>query len=430
MPGEDTLTYTLGGADAASFNIDRTTAQLEAKAALDHEDKDTYTVTVTATDPSGLSATVTVTIEVTDVDEAPMIMVGGLAISGGRSVEVEEGSTAVGTYTVAGPEAASATWSLEGADAGDFAISSSGVLTFETAPDYENAADADMGNDYMVTVKADDGTYMDTREVTVTVTNVDEAPDVTGEASIKYEENATSTVATYTAEDPEMTAIVFSWLLGGDDALDFSIDEGGVLRFASTPDFESPADMDGDNMYSVTVQATDETGKMGTKEVTVEVTDVNEAPVVAGKASIEYEENATSTVTTYTAPDPDEGAEIVWSLSGDDAGDFTIAGGELAFKSAPDFEMPADMDGDNEYQVTVVAGDGTNMDTQDVTVTVTDVVDEPVGDTLVDRYDTNNNGTIEQDEVIAAINDYLFGDVEETISQDDVIHVINLYLFE
>ena len=173
-PDADTLTYTLGGADAASFDINRTTAQLEAKAALDHEDKDTYTVTVTATDPSGLSATITVTIEVTDVDEAPMIMVGGLAISGDRSVDVEEGNTAVATYTATGPDAASAMWDLSGDDAGDFSISSGGVLAFRSAPDHENPADMNEDNVYEVTVEADDGTYMDTHDVTVTVTAVDE----------------------------------------------------------------------------------------------------------------------------------------------------------------------------------------------------------------------------------------------------------------
>ena len=67
-----------------------------------------------------------------------------------------------------------ATWTLEGADAGDFTISSTGELNFESAPDYENAADADEDNMYMVTVKADDGTHMDTHDVTVMVTNVDE----------------------------------------------------------------------------------------------------------------------------------------------------------------------------------------------------------------------------------------------------------------
>ena len=44
-------------------------------------------------------------------------------------------------------------------------------------------------------------------------------------------------------------------------------------------------------------------------------------------------------------------------------------------------------------------------------------------------YDANNNGTIEKIEVIAAINDYLFGAGDEAISKSDVIKLINLYLF-
>ena len=48
---------------------------------------------------------------------------------------------------------------------------------------------------------------------------------------------------------------------------------------------------------------------------------------------------------------------------------------------------------------------------------------------LVDRYDTNNNGTIEKNEVIAAINDYLFGEGDQAISKAEVIKLINDYLF-
>ena len=53
----------------------------------------------------------------------------------------------------------------------------------------------------------------------------------------------------------------------------------------------------------------------------------------------------------------------------------------------------------------------------------------PVADPLVARYDANNNGTIEKGEVIAAINEYLFGEGDEAISKSDVIKLINLYLF-
>ena len=51
------------------------------------------------------------------------------------------------------------------------------------------------------------------------------------------------------------------------------------------------------------------------------------------------------------------------------------------------------------------------------------------GDSLIDRYDTNNNGIIEKNEVIKAINDYLFGEEDQAISKSDVIKLINLYLF-
>ena len=178
----DKLTYTLGGTDAASFKIEQddpsTTGDDEdesgqikvaAGTKLDYETKSTYMVTVTATDSFGLSDSVDVIIMVTDVNEGPEIFLGGLAISGVSRVDyAEDRRDTVATYTASGPDAASARWSLDGDAAGDFAISSSGELTFVRAPDYETKST------YMVTVKADDGTYTATRNVVVTVTDVDE----------------------------------------------------------------------------------------------------------------------------------------------------------------------------------------------------------------------------------------------------------------
>ena len=48
---------------------------------------------------------------------------------------------------------------------------------------------------------------------------------------------------------------------------------------------------------------------------------------------------------------------------------------------------------------------------------------------LIALYDADENGTIEKSEVIAAINDYLFGEGDEAISKSDVIKLITLYLF-
>ena len=51
------------------------------------------------------------------------------------------------------------------------------------------------------------------------------------------------------------------------------------------------------------------------------------------------------------------------------------------------------------------------------------------GDPLVNRYDADGDNMIDKAEVIAAINDYLFGEGDEAISKAEVIELINLYLF-
>ncbi len=73
----DTLTYTLGGTHAFSFGIDSSTGQLQTKAALNYETRQSYSVTVTARDPSNASATVTVTINVVNVDEDGTVTLAG-----------------------------------------------------------------------------------------------------------------------------------------------------------------------------------------------------------------------------------------------------------------------------------------------------------------------------------------------------------------
>ena len=75
---DDTLTYSMGGTDAASFAFDASTRQITTIANVDYNHEATqnsYSVTVTATDAggSGGSADVTVTIDVTDVNEQPAI---------------------------------------------------------------------------------------------------------------------------------------------------------------------------------------------------------------------------------------------------------------------------------------------------------------------------------------------------------------------
>ena len=98
---------------------------------------------------------------------------------------------------------------------------------------------------------------------------------------------------------------------------------------------------------------------------------------LSGTTPINYAENGTGAVGTYTLPGSDN--TITWSLSGDDSGDFTLSGSratsrQLKFTSSPNYEDPTDTDTDNQYDVTIQASDGTNTSSLQVTVFVTNVL--------------------------------------------------------
>ena len=185
---------------------------------------------------------------------------------------------------------------------------------------------------------------------------------------------------TVTASDPDAATTFTYSIAGGADAAKFLIDNTtGALSFATAPDFEAPTDAGADNVYNVTVQVSD--GSLtATKAIAVTVTDVNDnAPVITSDgggatASISIAEN-TAAVTTVTSTDADAGATATYSIiGGADAAKFSInsSTGVLNFTSAPDYESPTDIGGDNVYDVTVQVSDGTNTDSQSIAVTATE----------------------------------------------------------
>src|SRR6185436_11580374 len=112
------------------------------------------------------------------------------------------------------------------------------------------------------TVRASDGSGSTTDQaIAVTVTAVnDNAPVFTSSASFSVAEN-TTVVTTVTATDADMPAqtVTFS-LSGGADAAKFSLTSGGALTFNTTPNYEAPTDAGANNVYNVTVRASDGSG--------------------------------------------------------------------------------------------------------------------------------------------------------------------------
>ena len=219
-----TLTYTL--ADNA-FGKATVTVKLQDNGGTENGGKDTFVQTFTIT--------------VTNVNDEPVITSNG----GGdeASVKVKENTTAVTTVTAEDvDEGTTLVFSIAGGDdAALFAINpATGVLTFKTAPNYEEPSDKNGDGDYEVIVQVSDGELTDSQKITVTVTDVNDAPVITsngGEetAIVEVEENTTA-VTTVTATDEDGDALTYA-ITGGADADLFSIDPvTGELAFITAPD--------------------------------------------------------------------------------------------------------------------------------------------------------------------------------------------------
>lgn len=124
---------------------------------------------------------------------------------------------------------------------------------------------------------------------------------VSGSTSADYAENGNSTVATYSVTNTGNSNV--SWRLFGDDKNDFSINSSGELTFTTPPDHENPADADGDNVYRVTVHASNGTSTGVLLGVEINVTDEGEPPTAPGAPTVSGKTGTFDSLdVTWTAP--------------------------------------------------------------------------------------------------------------------------------
>ena len=196
----------------------------------------------------------------------------------------------------------------------------------------------------------------------------------------------------------------------GDDGF-FNIDrESGQITVAQELDYDAIGDRTTGataGEYMVVVRATDPSGLADNITVTITAENVNENPIVTGRAEISVAEgitgadyiglpdapgiddpaDPTNQRNEYVYEDPDHLDSIArWRLEGDDAGAFDHSGRfeprYLQFKMAPDYENPTDLNKDNVYEVTLVATDtdplrtGAGVGKVNVWLTVTNTEEE------------------------------------------------------
>ena len=359
----DGLTFSITNGNASdAFAINASSGAITVAGTLDHETTPTYTLTIQVSDGTA-TASATVTINVTNVNEAPVVTAQTTAFT---VAENANNGTAVGTVAATDPENDPLTFTITaGNTANTFAINaSSGVITVAGTLDRETTST------YTLTVRASDGSLSGTADFTVNVTDVNEAPVVTAQSSaFTVAENANNgtTVGTVAATDPENDRLTFS-ITAGNTRNAFAINaSSGAITVAGTLDHETTPS------YTLTVRASD--GSLSNMaNFTVNVTDVNEAPMVtAQNAAFTVTENAANgtAVGTVAATDP-ESDRLTFSITAGNTGNaFAInaSSGVITVVRTLDYETTP------TYTLTVRAADASLSGTANFTVNVTNVND-------------------------------------------------------
>ena len=265
---QSSIRYSLSGTDAFHFNVNGTTGVVTFKVAPDYETKTTYNFTATATDTADNSVNQNVTVNILDINEVVPDTTAPVFISP-TSVHVNENQTDVLTLTATDSQSTISYSILSEIDASSFNINTTtGVVTFKVAPDYE------VKNRYIFKARATDsaGNKAD-QQITVVVSDVNEnvadtiAPVFTSTNAVSVNENQTSAL-TLAATDTQ-SSVLYS--LAGTNASSFNVNTTtGVVTFKSAPDYEAKS------IYDFTARATDEAGNISTQDIKVTILDVNE----------------------------------------------------------------------------------------------------------------------------------------------------------
>jgi hypothetical protein len=299
------------------------------------------------------------TVAVTPANDAPAI--GGAVAA--QAVNDTATISPFATLTISDPDSdVSATVALDSAVKGTFtlgSLASSGFATADGGATYTHAATTAAGMQIAIrrlvfapkvnrvaagltetttfTVTLNDGVAapVTNNATSVVSTSVNNAPVVTSGGAVTVQENQTS-ACTVTGSDVDPGAVLSYAISGGADAALFAIDAAtGVVTFNSAPNFESPSDAGGNNVYDIVVTASDGVLTSTPRAVAITVINANEQPTdlaLAG-ATVAQAAGTNAPVGTLSTTDPDAGDTFTYTLvagtGATDNASFNISGAAL-----------------------------------------------------------------------------------------------------
>lgn len=329
----------------------RVTVQLDTNATLGNSN--VYTITLK---DEKYNQSDSYELSIIKIDNTPPVFISN------NEVNVSENQTSA--ITVYATDLYSITYSIDGLDSAYFDINSStGVITFINAPDYENKTL------YEFTVTADDGTNQSNQDIKINIINQLEVP-IIDHFNISIDENITSFSYVGTIQIVSQgDSGIESYTLSGADSDYFFISNDGNITVNRTLDYETKS------LYEFNISAINSVGESELKELIIMVKDVNEAPNIISSTFTVNENN--SSIGYIVATDPENNTLYYSIENGEDSDTIMIDSttGSITFINTPDYEIPIDFDGDNIYSIIVRIADDELYTEKNISIVVKNIAD-------------------------------------------------------
>jgi len=370
------LSFSLSGTDSSKFSISNGylvfTDTPDYESPLDSNADNSYALTINAAG-AGISSSHSFSVNVNNVNEAPSLVTDSSAY-----FQVNENLTEIKQITASDPENDTLVFSLQNSsaseDEGLLQIdSSTGVVSFKTAPNYELPTDIDSNNTLIFTVAVSDGSFSSSTKYYAAVNDVAESPTAITFSSLTVPENSPGlSFGTISLVDEDPVAVK-KIAITGTDAEYFTIGNSLSIKFKSSVsgDFESKSS------YSITVSVTDVQDNSLSKDLTLAITDANDAPTSVSITGASAAENSSgASFGTLSTTDPDAVDTFTYAVTGGtDAASFEVGSSNtLKFKST----VSGNFETKSTYTVIVTSTDsGSASASSTLTLSLTDVNESP-----------------------------------------------------
>ena len=274
-----------------------------------------------------------------------------------------------------------------------------GVIRFQSAPNYEDPLDKNKDNTFHFSVIASDGLLSAIASYSFSITNVNERPAISS-TKIDDIEEGKSLVATISAFDPDANTSLTYTLVSAKDSDLFTIGaKTGVIKFKTPPDHEKPRDIGSNNSISFSVQVSDG-ALIDVQEYSFAITNKNEPPFFNITPSsindIGNLEEGNTKIASISASDSDATDSLIYSLinsagaKDEDLISINKKTGVVSFKVFPDYEKPTDIGSNNSINFSVQVSDGALIDVQEYSFAITNKNEAPVIATTSFSVSENN----------------------------------------